>query len=306
VSEGASLGSSSINVQHYLLRVFRIVLLSGDQEFAALSELTGNPPSAPKLSGAAASQHCGIIERIICFLKEKILSLKHSLPFEQVLGIMVVCMELHFIKFVNGFPHHGSVKCYSPGEIMTNCRIHANNVVVSFGVYRQIVEKVEPQNSLSPRTRGAILLVNSGNFSGGQMFLALDTSATVITHQWVVLPMPSSIIDHVNFIGQHEPSILTFTNRHGQDIGENPQGADLAENEDLESVVVYSTENTGVYPDDGNEIAGVDQAFVVEPTGVDIDEAFKAYVPLESAGPEDGVMRQDPSGPEHLTMPPLE
>jgi hypothetical protein len=117
-------------------------------------------------------------------------------------------MELHIIKFVNGFPRRGGVKHYSPGEIMTNRRIHANDVVVSFGVYCRIAENVEPQNSLAPRTRGEILLGNYGNVSGGQMFLALDTGATVIRHQWVVLPMPSSVIDRVNFIGRHESSFL--------------------------------------------------------------------------------------------------
>jgi hypothetical protein len=211
---------------------------------------------------------------------------------------MVVHMLLHIIEFVNGFPCCGGVKHYSPGKIMTNCCIHANNVVVSFGVYCQIAENVEPQNSLAPRTRGAILLGNSGNLSGGQMFLALETGATVIRHQWVVLPMPSSVIDCVNFIGRCEPSILTFTNRHGQDIGENPQDTDLDGNEYSESIVADPTGNTGVF--DGNNIAGVDQDFAVEPTGVDIDKA------LERAEPKDGLGHQDPRKPEHLIMPPTE
>jgi hypothetical protein len=43
----------------YMLRGFRIVVLSGDQEFAALSELAGNLPGAPRLNWAAASQQCG-------------------------------------------------------------------------------------------------------------------------------------------------------------------------------------------------------------------------------------------------------
>jgi hypothetical protein len=120
---------------------------------------------------------------------------------------MVVRMVLHIIKFVNGFPHCGGVKHYSPGKIMTNCCIHANNVVVSFGVYCQIAKNFEPQNSLAPRTRGVILLGNSANLSGGQMLLAFDTNATMIRHQWVVLPMLTSVIDCVNFIGWREPSI---------------------------------------------------------------------------------------------------
>jgi hypothetical protein len=287
----------------YTLRGFRIVVFSGDHEFPALSELAGNLPGAPNLNWTAASQHCGLIERNIRFFKEKICFFRLSLPFERVLGIMVVRMVLHIIKFVNGFSCGGGVKHYSPGKIMTNCCIHANNVVVSFGVYCQIAKNVEPQNSLAPWTRSAILLGNSGNLSGGQMFLALDTNATVIKHQWVVLPMPSSVIDHVNFIGWREPSILTFTNRHGQDIGQNPQDTDLDGNKDLESVVADPTRNTGVF--DGNNIAGVDQDFAVEPTGVDIDKAFKVYVPLEHAEPEDGLGHQDPSKPEHLITPPM-
>ena len=123
-----------------------------------------------------------------------------------------------------------------------------------------------------------ILLGDSGNLSGGKTFLALDTCATVIRHQWVVLPMPSSVIDRVNFIGR------------GQDIGENPQYADPAGNEDLESVVAYPTGNTGVYPVvDDNHIAGVDPGIAVKPTGVDIEEVFEAYDPLERAEPDSGL-----------------
>jgi hypothetical protein len=86
----------------YMLRGLRIVVLSGDQEFAALGELAGNLPSAPRLNWAVASQHCGLIDLNIFSLKEKICSLRHSLPFEWVPGIMVVHRVLHIIKFVMG------------------------------------------------------------------------------------------------------------------------------------------------------------------------------------------------------------
>jgi hypothetical protein len=42
---------------------------------------------------------------------------------------------------------------------------------------------------------------------------------------------------------------LIFTNRHGQDLGDNPQDADFSWNEDLESDDAYSTRNTGVFLD---------------------------------------------------------
>ena len=81
------------------------------------------------------------------------------------------------------------------------------------------------------------MLGNSGNLSGGQLFLALDSGQTIVRHQWVVLPVPPAVIDHVNLLGINEPSILTFTNRHGQNIGDNPQDIDSAGNEDEESLL---------------------------------------------------------------------
>ena len=91
----------------YLIRGFRIIVIAGDHEFASISDLVVQLPTAPISDWAAASQHCGLIERNIRFLKEKIRSLRHSLPFERVPGIMVVRMVLHIVKFVNGFPRRG-------------------------------------------------------------------------------------------------------------------------------------------------------------------------------------------------------
>ena len=167
---------------------------------ASISDLVVQLPTAPKLDWAAASQHCGLIERNIKLLKEKIRSLCHSLPFERVPGIMVVRMVLHIVNFVNGFPRRGGVKHYSPGEIMTDRRLNANNLKLSFGFYCQVAEKVEPRNSLAPRTRAAISLGNSGNLSGGQMFFALDTGHSITRHQWVLLPMPPAVIARVNLL----------------------------------------------------------------------------------------------------------
>jgi hypothetical protein len=151
---------------------FAITVISGDQEFAALNELTTVLPTAPLLNWTAASQHCGLIERNICFLKEKIHLVRHSLPFTTVLGIMVVVhMVLHIIKFVNGFPCRSGVKHFSPGEIMTDCHIHNSNITLSFGVYCQFAETVQPQNSLTLRTKAAILLGGSGNLLVVRSFL---------------------------------------------------------------------------------------------------------------------------------------
>jgi hypothetical protein len=101
-------------------------------------------PTKPSLDWAAASQHCGLIEQNIWFLKEKIWSLRHSLPFERVPAIMVVLMVMHIVKFVNGFLRKSGVKHFFPGEIMTGRRLHANDLSIRFGTYCQVAENVEP------------------------------------------------------------------------------------------------------------------------------------------------------------------
>jgi hypothetical protein len=47
----------------YLLRGFRIVVIAGDHEFASISDLVVQLPTAPRLDWSAASQHCGLIKR---------------------------------------------------------------------------------------------------------------------------------------------------------------------------------------------------------------------------------------------------
>ncbi len=63
------------------------------------------------------------------------------------------------------------------------------------------------------------------------MFFALDTGHTITRHQWAVLPMPPAVIARVNLLGKAEPSILTFTGRHCQEIGDYPQDPEPVEDD---------------------------------------------------------------------------
>ncbi len=68
------------------------------------------------------------------------------------------------------------------------------------------------------------------------MFLALDTGHTINQYQWVLLPMQPTVIARVNLFGKNEPSILTFPDRHGQEIDDHPQEVEPSRNDD-DSVV---------------------------------------------------------------------
>jgi hypothetical protein len=166
---------------------------------------------------------------------------------------------------------------------MTDSCLHANDLQLAFGIYCQVAENVEPGNSLAPRTWAAILLGNSGNLSGGQLFLALDSGQTIVRHQWVVLPVPPAVIDRVDLLGKNEPSILTFTNRHGQVIGDLAQDFEPCVDEDDNSFVARpNDELPGVDVHLGDaDLPGVDTDFDTKPTGVEADTEAYGDVPQE-------------------------
>jgi hypothetical protein len=191
------------------------------------------------------------------------------------------------------------VKHYSPGEIMNDRCLHVNDLQLAFGIYCQEAENVEPRHSLAPRMRVAILLGNSGNLSGGQLFFALDSGQTIVRHQWVVLPVPSAVIDDANLLGINEPSILTFTNRHGHDIVDLAQDFEPCANEDEDSFVTHpNDELTGVDVHSGDdELPGVDTDFDTKPTGVEVDTEAYGDV-LQEQNKVYGLRQQD-----HIVAP---
>jgi hypothetical protein len=189
-----------------------------------------------------------------------------------------------------------------PGEIMIGHCLHKSNILLSFGVYCQVAENAQPWNGLAPRARAAILVGSSGNFSGCQVFLVLDTSHAIIRHQWVALPMPPMVIDCINLFGRCKPAILNLTDWQGRDIGDsNPQDANSVGILDDDSTIIHpAIEIPGVdETTDPAGIAGVDPDFDVEPTGVDMDTnawAMDTNVPVDNnAIAIDGLEEQDPT-----------
>ena len=138
------------------------------------------------------------------------------------------------------------------------------------------------------------------------MFLALDTGHTINRYQWVLLPMPPTVIARVNLFGKDEPSILTFTDRHGREIGDHPQDVEPSGNDDDSVVNLISDVIPGVdptpeddvvitgvdpTPEDDAEFPGVDTDFDAEPTGVDVDSDYVSQELTEV----DGLGQQDPN-----------
>ena len=86
---------------------------------------------------------------------------------------------------------------------------------------------------------------------------------------------------------------MTFTNRCGREIGDNPQDFELSGDDD-DSVAKHITDAfPGVVPapEDDAVLPGVNTDFDAEPTGVEVDSN---YAPQESAE-VNGLRQQDTS-----------
>ncbi len=76
----------------YYRRGLRVTLVRGDLEFGPIEELVKQLPSVPDLDLASKDEHVGDIERNIRYLKEKFRQLRHTLPFKQIPGVIIVWM----------------------------------------------------------------------------------------------------------------------------------------------------------------------------------------------------------------------
>ena len=107
--------------------------------------------------------------------------------------------------------------------------------------------------------------------------MALDTGKIINRAQFTEIPMTASVIACVNELGSGEPELLTWTNRHGENIGDGPSWdtteasndesimtSDVAgaTKDDDDDVVVVAEEDRGTMPttnvDVADNIAGVD------------------------------------------------
>jgi hypothetical protein len=208
--------------QYYLQRGFHIKTVHADGDFAPLKPLIESMPGGPMVNLVSANEHVPQIERRIRLVKERWQATRHSLPFETVPKLVMIHIVLNVVKLLNFFPTKGSVSdTLSPNTIMLVETLgFKKHLSLQIGQYCQVHEEDTPQNSQVARTKGAISLGPSGNLQGGFKFMALISGNKIVRRSWDVIPMRDVVINRVNELGKDQPSLMTFTDRHGCLIGD--------------------------------------------------------------------------------------
>ena len=99
---------------------------------------------------------------------------------------MVIEMVQHAVFWLNAFPHTNGVSAtLSPRSIMTGRGVdHNKHCKYEFGQYVQVHD--QDDNTMLPRTTGAITLQPTGNAQGNYYFLSL-TTGQVARHSYNML-----------------------------------------------------------------------------------------------------------------------
>lgn len=156
---------------------FRIITAKMDGEFEALRGELADLEIG--LNEAARDEHVGEVERYIRTLKERMRAIYSSLPFSNVPPRLVIEMAKHAVYWLNAFPCHNGVSgTLSPRTIITGQTVDYNrHCRYGFGEYVQTHEQHD--NTMAPRTIGALALRPTGNAQGNFYFFSLSTGRII-------------------------------------------------------------------------------------------------------------------------------
>ena len=168
------------------------------------------------LNETSRDEHVGDIERYICTVKERMRAIYNTLPFHKVPARLVIKMAKTAIFWLNAFPIAGGASGnLSPRTILTGQKVdYKRHRRFQFGEYTQTHE--EHNNSMNPRTVGALALRPVGNGQGSFYFLSISMGRVLNRLHATALPMPDDIIEKIHRMARHQKSNpgLIFANRN--------------------------------------------------------------------------------------------
>ena len=202
-----------------------------DGEFGHLcGELAG---MGVTLNETLQDEHVGDIERYIRTVKECMRGIYNTLPFDKIPTRLVVEMAKASMFWLNGLPLKDSFgNKLSPRAIITGQKLDYNrHCRYQFGEYVQT--HGQHDNSMNPRTVGALALRPTGNAQGSYYFMSISTGRV---HK-MALPMPDEVVDQIHRLARQQrtnPGLL-FGDRNMNSV--DMESKELSDDEDDEDYI---------------------------------------------------------------------
>ena len=169
-----------------------------------------------RLNETSRDEHIGDIERYIRTVKECMRATYNTLPFQKIPARLVIEMVKTAVFWLNAFPTAGGAsRQMSPRTIVTGQQVdYKRHCRFQFGEYAQTHE--EHNNSMNPRTIGAIALRPVGNGQGSFYFMSITTGRVLNRLHATALPMPDDVIDKIHRMARQQKTNpgLVFADRN--------------------------------------------------------------------------------------------
>ena len=204
--------SIAMGVTLYRKAGFTVTTALMDGEFVPLRR--GLAEIGITLNETSRDEHVGDIERYICTVTERMMVIYNTIPFHKALARLVVKMAKTAIFWLNAFPISGGASGnLSPCTILTGQKVdYKRHCRFQFGEYTQTHE--EHNNSMIPRTVGALALRPVGNGQGSFYFLSISTGRVLNRLHATALPMPDDIIEKIHRMARQQKSNPGFIFAH--------------------------------------------------------------------------------------------
>jgi hypothetical protein len=186
-------------------RDFDIQFIASDGE-GAVGKIKAELESVHKLTVdiTGAGGHVKVIERMIQTVKSRVRCHVHDLPFTMSKLLVTMCV-LFCVSRINMIPNSTSVSRISPIVQYSGHQIDARRQLrCAFGDYVQATEPETTSNVKDARTYGCITLLPMGNDVGSVKMLRLSTNKLVNRTHFTILPMPDSVIQHLNKLAEDD------------------------------------------------------------------------------------------------------
>ena len=264
-----------------------------------------------KLNTTAQDEHVGAAERYIRTVKDRMRSTYAMLPFKTVPRIMIIELAKFAVFWLNSFPkQNGISQTISPRELVTGEKIDFHHHCrFEFGQYVQTHEQHD--NTMAPRTIGAIALRPTGNRQGSYYFVSLESGRVINRNRATVLPMPNEVSKRVEEFAQAQNMIpgLAFGNRDSRllamdednplyikddDVSYGPNDDDKSvdelryDDEIVEEELADLDEELDQHPEfDENQGVAAAEQYVIGNEGVVVPDGVELVLDGDMNGPEE-------------------
>ena len=218
--------------QIYRRNGFNVVAALMDGEFGHLRGELADMGIA--LNETSWDEHVGEIERYIRTVKERMRAVYNTMPFSKIPAQLVIEMAKASVFWLNGLPPRDYFgNNLSPRTIVTGQKLdYKRHCRYQFGEYVQTHEQHD--NSMDPRTVGALALRPTGNAQGSFYFMSLSTGRVLNRLRATPLPMPDEVVDRVHRMARQQkadPGLL-FGDRNMNHADDESVDSDSSEDDE--------------------------------------------------------------------------